>query len=315
MTDGPLTPAQQKVLDQLGADAAHRPTFDRDLRALLRARLDAGLAPSRQQLRDDEVVFVSKHSLGLVHGCEAHYLADRDEKFEVTLPMVIGTVTHKAIELSLHWQGEIIPADLVEHAIASLEHGDSWTTDFIQTRSEREKAELRSDAVERFTTFSECFPPLKAGWRPVTESRSTVELLGGKVLLRGKVDLSLGQARGSTAGKVLIDFKTGRYFPRHTDDLRFYALLETLRVGVPPRMLASYYLDQGELVTEEVTTRVLDATEARVIDGVRRMIDLVSSERAAVKRTGPACRWCPISAACIEGRAYLAGDDTDDHLW
>lgn len=311
MTDAALTPAQQTVLDQLGADASRRPTFDADLRDLLRARLEAGLAPSKRQIPDGETIFVSKHSLALVHGCEAHFLADREQKFEVSLPMVIGTVTHKAVELWLNWRGEVIPADLIEHSIASLETGDSWATDFIQTRSEREKAELRSDAVERFTTFVECFPPLRSAWRPVTESRSTVELLDGMVVLRGKVDLSLGQPRGTTAGKVLVDFKTGRVVARHLDDLRFYALLETMRVGVPPRMLASYYLDQGQLITEEVTTRLLDATEARAVDGIRRMIDLISAERDAVKRPGPSCRWCPILDSCAEGQAHLRGDEDD----
>lgn len=315
MDDGPLTPAQQQVLDQLGADVAHRPSFPADLRQLLRARLEAGLAPSKRQLGDGETLFVSKHSLGMVHGCEAHYLAERDERFEVTMPMVLGTVTHKAVELSVNWRGEVVPAELIEHAIAGLEAGDSWATEFIQTRTERERAELRSDAVERFTGFLESFPPLKVAWRPVTESRSSVELLDGKVVLRGKVDLALGQARGTTAGKVLIDFKTGRSFSRHLDDLRFYALLETMRVGVPPRLLASFYLERGELVTEQVTTRLLDSTEARVVDGVRRMIDLVSAERSPVKRPGSACRWCPILSGCSEGQGHLAGNETNELEW
>lgn len=306
-----LTPAQQTVLDQLGADRSRRPSFDTDLRDLLRARLEAGLAPSRRQL-GDQTVLVNKRSLSLVHGCEAHYLADIDAPFEVRQPMVIGTVTHKAVELSINWRGEVVPGDLVDHAVASLEHSDSWVTDFLQTRSERERAELRSDVVERFTMFAETFPPLRAGWRPVTEAGLRVELADGQVILRGKVDLTLGQPDGTVAGKVLIDFKTGRTRPAHLDDLRFYALLETLRVGVPPRLMASYYLDQGKLVAEAVTTRILDATEARVVDGIRRMIDLVTDEREPVKRPGPSCRWCPLLDTCPEGRTHLAGDDTDD---
>lgn len=309
------TPAQQRVLDQLGATPDRRPSFDDDLRQLLRARLEAGLAPSLHQLPPDETVFVTKHRLGLVHGCEAQFLAEDDQPFEPSHPMVVGTVTHKAVELSINWRGETVPAELVDHAIASIEYGEAWASDFLQTRSERELAELRSDAIERFTTFGECFPALKAEWRPVTESRTTVELLDGRVVLRGKVDLTLGQPQGTIAGKVLIDLKTGRFFPAHLDDLRFYALLEAMRVGVPPRLVASFYLDQGELVAEEVTTRVLDATEARVVDGVRRIIDLVSGTREPAKRTGPQCRWCPIRDICPEGRAHLAGEDTEGAGW
>ncbi|MDH3753269.1 MAG: PD-(D/E)XK nuclease family protein [Acidimicrobiia bacterium] len=307
MTDE-LTPAQQQVLDQLGADADHRPSFPTDLRQLLRARLEAGLAPSMHQLPPDETVFVNKHKLNLVHGCEARFLAEEEAPFEPNLAMVVGVVAHKAVELSINWRGEIVPAELVDQAVASIEHGEYWATDFLQSRTDRELAELRSDAVERFATFSECFPPLKSAWRPVTESRTTVELFDGRLVLRGKVDLTLGHARGNTAGKVLIDLKTGRFFSTHLDDLRFYALLETMRVGVPPRQLASYYLDQGELVPEQVTTRLLDTTEARVIDGIRSMIDLLTDEREPVKRPSGACRWCPILSTCNEGQDHLEAD-------
>lgn len=301
-----LTPAQVHVLELIGSRPDDHPDFDPQLRLLLRSRLEAGVRASLPQLDDDQVIFVNKHALNMVHGCEARYVAEQKQKFEPTLPMVIGTVVHKAIELSIHWQGAVVPAAIVNDAIASLEYGDSWTTDFIQTRSEREKAELRSEAVERFASFVETFPPLKQGWRPVTESRVTLELLDGRIILRGKVDLTLGHPTGNTAGKVLIDFKTGRHFSSHIDDLRFYGLLEAIKTGVPPRMLASFYLDQGELHAEAVTTHAIDATEARLADGIRKMIDLQTDEREPIKRTGPPCRWCPVAATCTEGSAYLA---------
>ena len=303
-----LTPAQLHVLELIGPRPDDHPDFDPQLRLLLRSRLEAGVRVSLPQLADDQVIFVNKHALNMVHGCEARYVAEQKQKFEPTLPMVIGTVVHKAIELSVHWQGEVVPAAIVNDAIAVLEYGDSWTTDFIQTRSEREKAELRSEAVERFASFVETFPPLKQGWRPVTESRVTLELLDGRIILRGKVDLTLGHPHGNTAGKVLIDFKTGRYFSSHIDDLRFYGLLEAIKTGVPPRMLASFYLDQGELHPESVTIHALDSAEARLADGIRKMIDLQTEEREAIKVTGPPCRWCPVSATCSEGGAYLASD-------
>ncbi len=303
-----LTPAQLHVLELIGSRPDDHPDFDPQLRLLLRSRLEAGVRVSLPQLADDQVIFVNKHALNMVHGCEARYVAEQKQKFEPTLPMVIGTVVHKAIELSIHWQGEVVPAAIVNDAIAVLEYGDSWTTDFIQTRSEREKAELRSEAVERFASFVETFPPLKQGWRPVTESRVTLELLDGRIILRGKVDLTLGHPHGNTAGKVLIDFKTGRYFSSHIVDLRFYGLLEAIKTGVPPRMLASFYLDQGELHPESVTTHALDSAEARLADGIRKMIDLQTDEREAIKVTGPPCRWCPVSATCSEGGAYLASD-------
>ena len=70
-------------------------------------------------------------------------------------------------------------------------------------------AELRSSAGDRVSKFFECFPRLKPVWRPVTESSQYVELLDARVVLRGKVDLTLGTATaseaGNHAGKVVID--------------------------------------------------------------------------------------------------------------
>ena len=94
-----------------------------------------------------------------------------------------------------------------------------------------ERAELRSDSLDAFTKFVECFPPLKPKWRPVTESRLRAELCDGRLILAGKSDLTLGAADGLRAGKVIIDFKTGGFAPVHLDDLRFYALIETLRMA------------------------------------------------------------------------------------
>ena len=46
----------------------------------------------------------------------------------------------------------------------------------------------------------------------------------------------LGRPTGDESSKVIIDLKTGRSSPRHRDDLRFYALVETLARELPPRL-------------------------------------------------------------------------------
>jgi hypothetical protein len=128
---------------------------------------------------------------------------------------------------------------------------------------------------------------------------------------RAKVDLQLGQPEGMTAGKVLVDFKTGRFSPTHLEDLRFYALIETLRIGTPPRLIASYYLDQGRFVPEEVSVAQLETTVMRVVAGIEKMVVLTDSERAPLKITGPACRWCPLLDDCAEGTSAVAESETD----
>lgn len=308
-----LSPAQRRTVEVLGASGAQRPVFPEGIGARLRAELEDGLAGVVDDLAADEVLAISKHKLAQVHACEVKLLAEEaDDAFEVTVPIARGTIAHKAVELGIHWPGEPLPNVLVDEAMASLAGTDHWLTDFLQTCSEAERAELRSSAGDRVHKFFECFPPLEPRWRPVTESSQIVDLCGGRVRLRGKVDLTLGTPRGMQAGKVVIDLKTGAPTPLHRDDLRFYALLDAIRLGTPPRLVASFYLDLAEARTEEVTEGVLEATVARTVDGVVRLAALRAGTTAPVYRPSPSCRWCPVLESCEVGRRWLADDGWDD---
>jgi len=141
-----------------------------------------------------------------------------------------------------------------------------------------------------------------------------VELADGRVRLRGKVDLTLGTPKGTQAGKVVIDLKTGVPQPAHRDDLRFYALLDAIRIGVPPRLVASFYLDLGEARTEPVTEAILEATVARTVDGARRAAALRAGTAAPVHRPGWSCRWCIVRRDCEPGRAWLLDEGVADEL-
>ena len=302
-------PAQQHVLDRLGSRPDDRPCFPEDLGPRLRADLEDQLHPMLDELGPDGDVVVTKRLLGQIHGCEVKLLAEDDDEFVVTVPVARGTVAHKAIELGIHWPGEPAPLDLVDEAIARLTQTDHWLSDWLQTATLADRAELRSEAGDRVSKFLECFPPLAPIWRPVTESSLWADLLDGRVRLRGKVDLTIGTPNGHRAGKVIIDLKTGATSTAHRDDLRFYALVETLRIGVPPRLIASYYLDSATLQTEAVTEALLESTVARTVDGARRFVDLRNGSVAPVKRPSVVCRWCPVMHTCDEGRAHLHADD------
>ncbi|MGE3620613.1 MAG: PD-(D/E)XK nuclease family protein [Acidimicrobiia bacterium] len=305
------TPVQRDVLEALGSRPHERPTFDPRLREWLRDDLDAGLGPLLDGLDGDRQLWLSKHDLGAVHGCEAAYLADRDEPFEWTTATARGTVAHKAVELSVHWRGEPVPGDLVDEAMARLAGGNDALGTWLAALDEGERAELRGEAVDRVAKFLEVFPPLESRWRPVAESRLRAELAGDRVVLAGKADLTVGRAAGLVAGKVIIDLKTGGFSPAHRDDLRFYALVESLRLGVPPRLLATLYLDSGRLVTEAVTEDVLQAAVQRTLDGARALVELRTG-REPVRRPGVPCRWCPLRPECPDGRRWLEDRDDQD---
>ena len=305
-----LNAAQRDVVDQLGARRDGRPQFDAELRHELLHLLESRLGPILSDLEPDTTFFVSKRKLSMAHGCEARYLA-KDE-FEWSVPVARGIVAHKAIETSIHWRRELTPLVLIDESIARLEEGTDDFARWLQGCREIERAELRSEANEQLIKFFECWPRLLPRWRPAVESRVRYDLFNERVTLQGKVDLQLGQPEGTTAGKVLVDFKTGRFSPMHLEDLRFYALIETLRIGTPPRLVASYYLDQGRFVPEEVTVAQLETTVMRVVAGIEKMVMLTDTERVPLKITGPACRWCPLLGQCTEGTAALAAAYSDD---
>jgi CRISPR/Cas system-associated exonuclease Cas4 (RecB family) len=306
-----LSPAQQDVLDQLGATPGTRPDFDAELRYELRGEIEKGIADHVQLLGADDTVFANKHALSAVHGCETKYLAEMEFP-GWSVPLARGTIVHKAIELSINWRGAPDPADLVDEALGTLEHSEQHIAGFLQELSEADRAQLRSDVVGHVTAFTECWPPLEKRWRPVTESKVRLELFDGQVVLQGKIDLTLGRANGLQAGKVLVDLKSGKLRAAHLDDLRYYALIETVRIGVPPRRLASYYLDQGRFHPEDVNEDLLFAAAGRAVNGIRRMIELQVENRTPSLVAGPQCRWCSIRDTCETGQRHL--NEFDDPL-
>jgi hypothetical protein len=308
-------PAQAEVLAALGARPHERPEFDPRLRAELREGLQRSLAPVADRLPAGETLWVSKHLLSSVHGCEGLFLAQDEEEFLWTPQTARGTVAHKAIELSVSWRGDPSSGELVDEAIARLIASNDRIGDYLGALGEGERAELYGEASERVNMFLECFPRLEPRWRPVAESRLRADLNDDKVVLSGKVDLTVGRAEGMRAGKVLIDLKTGGFAPSHRDDLRFYALIETLRLGVPPRLLASYYLDGGRLQQEEVSEDTLAVAFERVVAGAEAAVSLRHEGREPVLRPGAPCRWCPRRADCDVGRRYLEERAEEDGGW
>jgi hypothetical protein len=305
-----LTPSQQAVIDLLGKGTSPRPELPDSLAGDLQDALHTELAEVVTAVPEDAPLFVSKHQLATVHSCEAHHQAGEAAGFTWSPAAARGTVAHRAIELLVNWRGEPVPGELVDSALESVveRHGNRGLQDYVAGLSDAERAELRGSVVDTVTTFLECFPPLKPQWRPVTESKVRVDLFGGRVTLQGRTDLTLGSARD----KVIIDLKSGGTAGTHREDLRFYALVDTIRLGVPPRKVATYYLDAARAHPEDVTEAVLWAALRRTADGIRAMIELRSGSRDPTRRAGPTCRWCPLLSSCDAGGRYLdRGADPD----
>jgi hypothetical protein len=302
---GGLTPTQRGTLDVLRRSGEPL-VFPRD-------EVDALVHDAREAVNEmvarvgpDRQVVANKHGISSALGCELLHVTDRP--FEWSVRIARGSVAHRAIELMLNWRGEPEPADLVDEAIARLAEDESSIGDFIAGLSPADEADLRGGALESVIRFVESFPPLDRKWRPMVES--TVRWpVAGPIQLRGKVDLVIGPPRGDESTKVLIDLKTGGAAEVHRHDLRFYALVETLIRRVPPRKLASFYLEAGEPIAEDVTMQILRSSLRRTLDALDRMISLEIEDRAPTTSPGPPCRWCPVSAGCDDGQAWLHDRD------
>ncbi len=292
-----LTPVQQRTLDTLRR-AEPDVSFDQELVDELLADATTALDELGARLGGQQLV-VTKHAIGTVLACEAHHLEPDD--FSWSPARAKGSVTHKAIQLLLNWRGEPTPADIVDEALARLADEERSIGDYVAGLSDGEAADLRSQSVDLVTKFIECFPPLDRRWHPVTEAAAH-HPVDGPIVLRARVDLVIGKPHGSEARKVIIDLKSGRVVDRHRQDLRFYALVETLCRGVPPRLLASFALDAGRPVVEVVTPALLRSTLRRTLDAIDRMVELRVDGREARRAAGPMCRWCPLLPDCAVGQ-------------
>jgi hypothetical protein len=145
----------------------------------------------------------------------------------------------------------------------------------------------------------------------MVEYSASYSLFNNSVVFSSRMDLVLG----GPGKKVLIDLKTGRLTATHRDDLRFYALVETLRSRQAPRQLGSYSLDSARLDEEDVTEGLLQAAVRRTAAGTLLIAELALKERTPELRAGAQCRWCPINDECETGAKYLRqinGEEEDD---
>lgn len=309
-----LNPLQLEIIDSLGVPAGWEP-LPREIVAGVETMLADELAPVDGLFTPEDPLRVTKHHLGTVHGCEKRFLAERSQKFAWSVPTVRGTVAHKAIELMINWPGEPVPADLVEAAITSIiENPRESASTFLETLPDHDMAELRGQVVQLVTNFGDCFPPIKPQWRPMVEYTAKYTLFSGAVIFTARMDLVLGLP----GRRVIIDLKSGWIGAQHRDDLRYYALIETLRSRQAPRRLGTYSLERARLDHEEVTEGVLQAAVRRTGQGARAMAELISGTRDAEVRPGFHCRWCPLNETCEEGVRHLRtldGDEADGDDW
>lgn len=288
-----LSPVQRRTLEALRRTDEPL-VFDPAFVAELRADAQQGSDELSERL-DGGDLWINKFTIRNVLQCEHHFM--QPDPFAWSPALARGQVSHRAIQLLLSWRGEPTPADLVDEAMARLSDEDRGIGVWIAGLTAADGADLRGRCVERVTQFLECFPPLRRTWHPMTEA-SVHWPKEGPIVLRARVDLVIGRPEGMQSRKVLIDLKSGRSHPRHREDLRFYALVETLAREVPPRSIATFSLEAGEASVEPVTEASLRSALRRSLDAISRIIELTVEGRPPLPPPSLGCFACRGAANC-----------------
>src|ERR1700728_1460034 len=148
----------------------------------------------------------------------------------------------------------------------------SEIVDFVNGLTGRARADLHEELETQTAVLLSRWPRLSPSWLPRTQERIAIPLAGGDVVLVGVIDLIVGAPSAGRASVGLIELKSGRARTEDCDDLRFYALLETLRSGAPPFRVATFYTRTGHVDAEDVDDEILISSVRRVLAAIGRMV-------------------------------------------
>lgn len=296
-----LTDPQRRTLDRL-IGTGERPVFPGDLRQRLVDRIEG----AARELELREPLWLGKEALNHLGRCEGRFAAKlegEDPPFEHSINTAAGVMAHKAIEVDVGARDVLDPYAVALTAAQRLCEREERFAEFWRERRAPEQDELLMEVVRTVTLFQGTFPPLRELRRemaPVTELPVRAQLLGGDLTLSGRIDLVLGmpdRLEPGRATRLAVDLKTGGAWPGFAEDMRFYALLMTLRFGVPPYRVASLFLDAGEWQAEDVGEETLFHAADRVV-GAARAAGALLAGREPHLNPGAWCAWCPRAFSC-----------------
>lgn len=312
------TPARERLAADLLAWGKPRPPMPAGISTQLLTQLEAAfrqMGPTLQEAANQarsRRLFIGKTVLDR-STCDGLQLAP--EPYVHTFANARGVLAHAAIGEDLESGRKDDPETLVEqvwHDESTKRAGDpSSLSSFLNACPEPDADALRFEVVNLVDTFREVWPPLPVqALRLRIEKRVQVRLAGGAVLLQGIPDLVIDSHReDDRARSLVVDFKTGKPRSEHDrHELRFYALLETLRSGRAPFRWATFYATEGRTEPEDLRVETLEATVHRVIDTVAQLVRLSGFDADAPEdqlnlRSGIGCYGCQRRPTCTVAAA------------
>ncbi len=264
---GPLALAGPDVLASLRGDSSRRPLVDRGLAGGLRDWLEDGLCSL--PLGTQTPLIVNKQTLRDALAGRASRPAAGPQP--ITDSMALGALMD-ALFRQFVTIGHI--EDPMRNGLDALRADPrrSEVVDFVRGLAGQELADFENELETQSAILLSRWPRLSPSWLPRTQERIAVPLAGGDVVLVGVIDLIVGAPSAGRASVGLIEVKSGRERIEDRDDLRFYALLETLRSGAAPFRVATFYTRTGLVDTEDVDDGLLTSSVQRVLAGINRMV-------------------------------------------
>jgi hypothetical protein len=296
-----LTDPQRRTLQQL-IGTGDRPVFPADLAQRLRDRIEEAV----RSLDLPDPLWLGKEKLNDLGRCEGTFLsrlAGEAPPFEHGRASATGVLQHRAIEVVVGAREPLDPHTAAELAAARTVEKEERFAEYWRGLSEADRDDILMEVVRRTILFEGSFPPLRELRRelsPATELSIRAELLGGALVVSGKLDLLLGapdRLEPMRATRIAIDLKTGGAYPQYAEDNRLYALVLALRFGVPPFRVASFFLEGGTWQAEDVTEDALFHAADRVIEAARSAASMRAGREPSLT-PGAWCAWCPRLQVC-----------------
>lgn len=291
-----LKPRQVGTLDHLIALGAPRPAASEGisdvLASAIREESDAELS------RWNGSGFFLSKSRYLEHlRCEGLALARASESSTPPGPAIMrGKVAHRAIQMS-YTHPAMSPEGTVRAALQAVCEEDEDLSSMWENSSASTQSDILVSSVSSLTNFLDDFPPLDPSWSPRFEEPMAAKV--GHLRLSVRADLTIGRPRGDDVRTILIvDFKTGQLSDVHRSEAEFYALVATLRYGVPPWRSSVFSLADGTFSEPDISEDDLVRTARSVGVAAATQSALMMESRLPALSPGDHCRFCPARRTC-----------------
>lgn len=295
-----LSPVQREVAADLLALGVPRPPVDPGLAARVATLVEQRLADVVEARPEgSRWLTLGKTQLDAL-SCDGRYLDMVATPFEWNAPTVRGQLVHRAVTLDHLTDRATAASQLLEHAWEEFRHSGDSALAWCEQAEELEVAAVKGEALTVVEEFRAVFPALPRTWNVVWEPTIVARFGAGQVAVRGKPDLRLGAPHPTERRIMLVDLKTGS--PSRTDvqDMRWYALLATMKYRQAPFRVATLYLDEAAWDHRDITEDDLGAAARDLATRLRAAIRLADDPVAVQLAAGPYCRWCGLAPDCEE---------------